>query len=469
MNLADDHARAALRARLGELFTDRLVICGIAPLAGFTDWVALLQAAGARRPLIVASGPGAGPVPAPEAAQVLFVDAPQAGSMTEELRLQDGFVRNLPADARAAIEEYDPRREAIWLTGPFVNREPVLGRPVVGGRPQAWTALEDKLIADRIWESVGAAHAPYLLARCDAAALAAAHADLDQGAGTVWAGDARDGFNGGGDFVRWVGDDADAAAALEFFTPRCDRVRVMPFLDGVPCSIHGFVLPDDTAAFRPVELAILRGPGRRFVYGGQGTSWDPPTLERAAMRDLVRRTGEHLRTTVGYRGAFGIDGILTVDGFRPTELNARLSGGLSSLARAVDPALFWLLQFNASAGRDVGVTAADLERWAVPAMDAHPFCKAIAVSDRRVAADPFDVPVCWDGERLTRSDVPTGWTVSVGPNPAGTYCKLTTTAAPVPGQRAAELNAALMRFLDAELGTGFGEVRAAPAAQLSAR
>ena len=100
----------------------------------------------------------------------------------------------------------------------------------------------------------------------------------------VWSGDARDGFNGGGDFVRRVLTDDDARAALAFFGPRCDRVRVMPFLDGVPCSIHGFVLPDGTAVLRPVELAILRGTDRRFVYGGLGTTWDPPdrTVRRCA-------------------------------------------------------------------------------------------------------------------------------------------------------------------------------------------
>ncbi len=134
---------------------------------------------------------------------------------------------------------------------------------------------------------------------------------MDEGAGVVWAGDARDGFNGGGEFTRWVVTEEDRADALDFFAPRCDRVRVMPFLDGVPCSIHGTVLPDGTAAYRPVELAILRGAGRRFVYGGRGTTWDPRPADRDHMRDLVRRTGEHLRARVGYRGSFGIDGVMT--------------------------------------------------------------------------------------------------------------------------------------------------------------
>ena len=50
----------------------------------------------------------------------------------------------------------------------------------------------------------------------------------------------------------------------------------------------------------------------------------------------------------------------------------------------------------------------------------------------------------------------------MGPNPAGTYCRLVTPSDPVPGARVADLNVALMRFLDEELDTGFGRVQAAP-------
>jgi hypothetical protein len=235
----------------------------------------------------------------------------------------------------------------------------------------------------------------------------------------------------------------------------------MPFLDGVPCSVHGLVLPDGTAAFRPVELAILRDRDHRFVYGGQGTTWDPPEADRAWMRELVRRTGEHLRRRVGYRGAFGIDGVLTADGFRPTELNTRFSGGLASMARAVDPGLFTLLQVNLVAGRETGVGVEELEAWAVPAMDAHRFCKALAMVPERVAAEPLDLAVSFDGTRLCL-DEEGAWTVSLGPNPAGTFARLVTPDDHVSGTRVGHLNVALMGFLDAELGTHVGPVTAAP-------
>jgi hypothetical protein len=235
----------------------------------------------------------------------------------------------------------------------------------------------------------------------------------------------------------------------------------MPFLDGVPCSIHGMVLDDGTAVFRPVEIAILRGPRHTFVYGGLGTSWDPTAADREQMREVARRTGEHLRGLVGYRGAFGVDGIVTADGFRPTELNARMSGGLASLARVLDPTLLTLLQYNLLAGRDPRVDAASLEAWAVPALDAAPFAKPIAITARQVVDEPVDVPVAWDGSTLTRSSDETGWLISAGPNSAGTYVRLVTPEG-LAGVRVAELNVALMRFLDEALDAGFGDLQAPP-------
>ena len=460
MDLSDEATRKEWGDDLGRLFRDRLVVCGIAPLAGYTDFVGLLEQSGARRPLLVVNAVGAGPVPAPEQAEVVHLAMAPRRTMTEDLRRQDAVAHALPDEVRRAVDAYDPHREALWLVGPFIGTEPIDGRRVVGGRPAAWTALEDKLVADAVWDAVGGVRAESRVVPIEEATRAAGR--LDRGAGTVWAGDARDGFNGGGDFVRWVVSDADVATALAFFAARCDRVRVMPFLEGVPCSIHGMVLPDGTAVFRPVELAILRGERHTFVYGGLGTTWDPPDRDRARMRDLARRTGEHLRATVGYRGGFGIDGVLTEDGFRPTELNARMSGGLASLARVVDGSLFTLLQANLVDGRDPGVSVADLEAWALPRMDGSRFAKPIAMSPRQVTADPLDLHVRWDGVRLSRSRSETGWQVSVGPNPAGTYCRLATPSDPVPGTRVADLNVALMRFLDEELDTGFGRVRAAP-------
>ena len=107
---------------------------------------------------------------------------------------------------------------ALWHASQFVtDDEPILGRRIVNGRPAAFMALEDKLLAEEIWAAAGVPTAPYEIVPVDAEALAAATAGLASPMGAVWSGDTRDGFNGGGNYVRWVADEGDASAALEFF------------------------------------------------------------------------------------------------------------------------------------------------------------------------------------------------------------------------------------------------------------
>ena len=92
-----------------------------------------------------------------------------------------------------------------------------------------------------------------------------------------------------------------------------DRVRVMPFLEGIATSIHGIVLPDGVVALRPVEMVTLRR-GHELRYSGCATFWDPPDEIREEMRDVARRVGERLRAEVDFRGAFTVDGVATADG-----------------------------------------------------------------------------------------------------------------------------------------------------------
>jgi hypothetical protein len=460
-NLTREADRAALRAHLGQRYAGRPVLVGPGVLAGFTSTVAMLEEAGATKVMVLSTARGAGPVP--ERAEVVEVTTPPSATVTEELRALDGLVRGLPPDVIDRIEAFDPDRAGVWVTQPFVTTdEPVLGRPVTGGRPAAFMALEDKVYAEELWEAAGVAHAPSRVVPAEKGALDEA-SDAIGGVGgeAVWAGDAREGFHGGGNFVRWVGSAEERAEALTFFARHCDRVRVLPFLEGVPCSVHGMVLPDGTAAFRPVEIAILRNrDARTFTYGGLSTYWDPPPADRAQMREAVRRVGERLREAHGYRGAFGIDGVLTADGFRPTELNPRLSAGAATVASAVDRHLFVLLQAALVAGDDPGISAAELET-ALVAMDAVRVGKPVAFGEgRSLGIDSF--PVDWDGRRLRRAAADTGTTFQVGQTPTGFFARLDPCHLLGPGDRLAPLNAALLAFLDTEYDTGFGPVEPAP-------
>lgn len=351
MDLADPVVRAGVTARLGALYDGRPVLLGPGRPAGWRPWVTRLRALGS-------------------AALVVEVTAPPTVRVSDALRHHDRLLRTLPDATRATIDAFDPEHRGRWQVGPFVTSdEPIDGRPVLGGRPASYLRLEDKTRADAVWAAAGVPHAAYrIVAVGDPRALDEASAELAGPGGAVWSGD---GLAGAGDRVRWVRDRADRVAARADLVQHCRRVRVQPYLDGVPCSVHGLVLPTGTAALRPVRIGVRRDPAtRRFVPTGLDTGWEPPPAEREEMRGVARRVGAHLAAEHGYRGAFGIDGVLTADGFRPTELNPRMSGGLHLLA-AVDPDLLELLQTHLLAGLDPGLDVADVESL-VPLMDARP-------------------------------------------------------------------------------------------------
>ena len=468
VDLVDPDQRERVAARLGSVLAGRPVVLGPGVLAVHTRTVRWLGRLGCPV-LVLTTGRGAGPVPAPHEYTAVPVTLPRAASVTEEFRTLDRVVRTLPPVVVDAVEAFDPRAEGVWWPGPFVTSdEPILGRPVLGGRPRAFLRLEDKLLAEEIWAAAGVAAAPHRVVRLDddpRDATSGPASGLDTGWGTVWSGDARDGFNGGGNYVRWVRDAADAAAARAFFLPRCDRVRVMPFLEGVPCSIHGFVLPDGTAALRPVEIATLREETtRRFVYGGVSSWWDPAPADREEMRAVARRVGEQLRETSSYAGAFGVDGVLTADGFLPTELNTRMPAGLST-AGSVDLRFLSLLQLALLAGHDTGLTAADVES-VVPLLDEHRSGQPVAVADGVVVGgeDAYDVVVLPDDRGrpvLRRAERETGDRLVLSDTATGCFAKVDPCGSMRPGARLAPLNVALMEHLDREHGSDFGTLTAA--------
>lgn len=459
LDLGSETGRNTLWRHLAERYAGRPIVVGPGVLAGLAPVVGMLDRVGASRVLVLSVARGAGV--APTNVEVVEVPSPGHATMTDELRGHDRLVRSLPESVVRRIEAFDPERRALWWGTPFVTTDrPILGRPVVAGRPAAFVALEDKLLAEKVWAQLDLPRAPSRIVPVDLEAMTVAVAEVSGPSGAVCAGDTRDGLNGGGDYVRWVADDHGLESACDFFAQHCARVRVAPFLDGVPCSIHGMVVADGTAVFRPVEIAVLRRPdNHEFVYGGLATYWDPPDLDRAEMRATARRVGEYLREKYDYRGGFGIDGVLTSEGFRPTELNPRLSGGATAVTGSVDRQLFALLQAALVEGA-TPIDVATVES-AVPAMDALRVGKPVAIAPG-VRCEAALVDLDWAGRRWRRAPGRTGNRLHIGDTPTGTFAKIEPCAALRPGDRLAPLNRALMAFLDAEYGTEFGDVQAAP-------
>lgn len=417
---------------------------------------------GASRVLAIGGSRGTGALPDPDVVPqiTLGVTGPD---MMGSIRAAEAALAAVPPAVQVQIDAFDPAGEARVIGTLFSGGAPVGGRAMYGARPVAWQALEDKVIIDALWDAAGVARSPCAIVPPTLAALTAAAAPLDAGAGTVWAGDARAGFNGGGAYVRWVRDAEQAREAAQFFARECDTVRVMPFLDGLPCSIHGFVLPDRVVAVRPCEMVIFRIPGSaQFGYAGPATFWDPPAADRAAMQAVARRVGAHLRDTVDYRGAFTVDGVLTVDGFRPTELNPRFGGGMPAITRGLGAPLYLLnlmivegepLPFEGAAFEAAILASADGERagWG-HRMLRRPITEQTAL---HIARDG-------DGWRIVDED-DADVRLDLGPGPMGGYVRASMLSDRTPvGPSVAPRIASALRFASDHWGLGLDEMRAAP-------
>ena len=344
------------RDPLRELVDGRKVIVAGGPAAGWTSDVATLRELGATEVFVVATeGTGVGPQP-PDTPSVV-VERVEGDTMTQ-VRASLHALVGPPPHVIAAVEAFDPDHSAV-VFGIFLTETPTLcGRPLVAHRRPEWVALEDKTRLHEVLDRAGVPRARSAVVPI-AEALDAWHR-FDDGSGAVLAADASEGYHGGGSLTRWVTDDAEAATTVAELAPHCATVRLMPFLDGIATSVHGIVLPDGVVALRPVELVTLR-QGRRLVYSGCATFWDPPGEVREQMRDAARLVGEQLRADVDFRGAFTLDGVATRDGFRPTELNPRFGAGLSVITRGLPDLPLTLVLDLVVAGRPLAISAAELE------------------------------------------------------------------------------------------------------------
>ena len=456
----------SLTGTLRPLFAGRRVVLTGGPLAALTGMCRRLLALGAERPFLLATGRGTGEVPGPEEAEWCVVEL-RAPDIVAEIRMAMRLLRLLPAEVADALDRWDPERAALVLSPMFNELTQIAGRRVYGPRRPEWRRLEDKVVVDGLWDELGVTRAPSEVVTAEPAALRAAAARLDRGAGTAWAGDASQGFNGGAFLLRRVRSEADAAEAAAFLAARCRRARVMPFLEGIPGSVHGVVFPDGVAVLRPVEMVTLRRPGSgRLLYAGAATFWDPPPADREVMRDLARRVGAGLRERVGYRGAFTVDGVLSAEGFLPTEVNPRLGAGLSVMTRDLPDLPVALLDRVLIEGEPIAFTAGDLEGQVLAAADRRRAGGAWTVTDRGPSGESRELAVRFDGGacRPAADGEPADGVLSFGPSGVGGFVRLALDPDRVPaGPPVAPLAVAAFALADERFGTGIGPLEPARA------
>ena len=460
-----EEATAYYRQLLRPVFGDRKLLLpgNVAPVLGRV--ARELRSLGAARPFLIAGSLGTGAPPTEDEAALEVLDL-RGTDPLDYNRTVHRALADLPSAVQDAVDAWDPDGSARTLhTDPIAEPQPVAGRAAYAPRQPAWIALEDKIVIDAFWDAAGVPRAPSRVVAAELGALRAAAHAVDRGHGTVWAADSRDGPNGGGEGLRWVrpGDDGREAAAS--LARSADRVRVMPFLEGIPASIHGIVFPDTVAALRPVEMLVLRPTtGDRFFYVGCSTWFDPRPDDRETMRRLARHVGAALRERIDYRGAFSIDGVLTEEGFLPTELNPRPGAGIATLALALGDFPLVPLCMAISEGEPLDYRPDLLERAVVETADANRVCGGGRTTPLPLAA-AGKIALVRDGDdcREAEAGEDAAITIRFGPGPMGGFLRFSLNPdRNEPGASAAPHAVQAYRHADRMLGTDFGPLEAAP-------
>jgi hypothetical protein len=457
-----------IEADLREIYGSRpwLVAADALPAAAGT--IARLRAYGSPRCFAIAARHGTGDLPPAADCEYHVLGLPPM-PMMEAILAAEEALRDLPPSVQEAVERFDPKQELRAIGAIFSDGRPVAGRAFWGARRPSWRALEDKTVVDALWDEAGVERVPCEVVPLEPEVLALASARLDQGLGTVWAGDAQRGFHGGATYTCWVHDAETAQRARRHLASRCSTARIMPFLEGIPCSIHGMVFGarEPVLVLRPAEMLTLRRSESPtgFLYARVATFWDPSALVREQMRQVARRVGQHLQSRYDYRGAFTVDGVCTREGFRPTELNPRVGAALGLMVPGFPFSLLHdVLVEGVGGGWDIQTLEEELLEMADRTRRG-----AIGFLTEKEFPEPVSRRLRWTGE---------GWVAAgahesaegelvAGPGAAGGFVQVKLAASTGVGGRipvgpsVGPLAAAAVAYADRELGTGIGPVQAA--------
>ena len=462
-----------LAARRRDDIEGRPVVILAPVLASATRHVEQARENGAARILVITWGDGTGPLPEPDRITVHRLAMSPVHDVVDEVRAWQHLLRESDDGVGAVLDAFDPEARAVVIVALALGADSFYGRRTYGARSETQERLEDKTLSRELWEAAGVPHAPdeVVPARLDEVRAAAAR--LDRGVGTVWSADASEGLNGGAVLVRHVTD--DGAAAYEALAPHAERLRLMPYLEGVPCSIHGQVADDGVAVLRPVELVMLQPHGSdRFRQAGISSWWDPAPADRDQMRATARAVGEVLARRHHYRGSFGIDGILTAEGFIPHELNPRHSGGISTLGKGLERFSLLDTHQHLLIHGTLPLAMTQFEDLVVEACDAARIGSAYLATEAVQAAKTTTVHVCGHPgpDALVTDDVRGALQVvddeagatgqlEIGPASMGALVRFTPLAIE-PGERLAPWALAAYELADRLWGTGYGDLVAQP-------
>jgi hypothetical protein len=241
---------------------------------------------------------------------------------------------------------------------------------------------------------------------------------------------------------------------------------VATFVDGIPCSVHGFVTDDGVAVFRPVELMTLRAAhAPRLRFSGASTIWEPAPADWDDIRAAAGRVGALLRERVDFRGAYTVDGILSAEGWVANECNPRFGAALQYVRAASPDLRLDLLHHVVIAGDAPMVAAADLEALVLEGARATRWGATWIPTTATRWSSSTTVPLRGDalGYAVAATVEESDAILTYGPGPTGGFVRCEFAAGRVPaGTSCAPHAVAALAFADAHCGAGIGALYAPP-------
>lgn len=259
-----------------------------------------------------------------------------ARSISMRLQLQDDELER-PSDTLCAeLSSIDPERRAVVYAGSYVSAEDVDGRRVLGRRRPEWKASEKKRHQCTWTDGQGGYVPVYLdflqgMMPDDLLQYCAGHLPC------VVSGDPRECVAMGADYVYLLQKNTPFSVLKDvswLLFRQCEGARVAPLTEGLPVTYYGFISADRIILYGPVEALVGFHPdGGKVIAPGILIPADVSAAMRPGAQAHVVRLVSAFAAAIGYHGAFGIDGSLTVGGLVVHELNTRLCAGFSLLSR----------------------------------------------------------------------------------------------------------------------------------------
>lgn len=247
-------------------------------------------------------------------------------SITASINSYQKHLVVLHDDVRRAINRFDPAGDAIVIIHPTIALDELAGRTVFGYKNNTYNDLQNKLKFSVMLDKIDVLSSEYIVCPSNSEEIRSGFMKLNRGKGVVIAADNKLGWHGAGDRTRWIHHKSDCENIASFFRDRANEVRIMPFLTGVPCSAQLLITNESCSVLNIVEqLNLLNIKQNKFVFCGVSSYWRPNEKSAGQIVKMGESIGEILRVEDGYRGFLSIDGILTEDGFMPTEINPRFS------------------------------------------------------------------------------------------------------------------------------------------------